>query len=42
MKRDLREAEEEEKLREKANNRDQWKQITKNKTVAQLYCFESP
>ena len=29
MKRDLRKAEEEEKWREKANNRDQWKQITK-------------
>ena len=29
MKRDLRKAEEEEKLRENANNRDQWKQITK-------------
>ena len=29
MKRDLRKAEEEEKCREKANNRDQWKQITK-------------
>ena len=28
-KRDLRKAEEEEKRREKANNRDQWKQITK-------------
>ena len=27
MKRDLRKAEEEEKLREKANNRDQWKQL---------------
>ena len=27
--RDLRKAEEEEKWREKANNRDQWKQITK-------------
>ena len=29
MKRDLRKAEEEEKWREKANNRDQWKQIPK-------------
>ena len=29
VKRDLRKAEEEEKWREKANNRDQWKQITK-------------
>ena len=29
MKRDLRKAEEEEKWREKANNRDQWKEITK-------------
>ena len=29
MKRDLRNAEEEETWREKANNRDQWKQITK-------------
>ena len=29
VKRDLRNAEEEEKWREKANNRDQWKQITK-------------
>ena len=29
MKRDLRMAEEEEKWREKANNRDQWKEITK-------------
>ena len=29
MKRDLRKAEEEEKSREKANNRDQWKQIMK-------------
>ena len=29
MKKDLRKAEEEEKLREKAHNRDQWKQITK-------------
>ena len=29
MKRDLRKAEEEEKWREKANNRDQWKRITK-------------
>ena len=29
MKRDSRKAEEEEKWREKANNRDQWKQITK-------------
>ena len=29
MKRDLRKAEEEENWREKANNRDQWKQITK-------------
>ena len=29
MKRDLRKAEEEEKWREKANNRDQWKQMTK-------------
>ena len=29
MKRDLRKAEEEEKWREKANNGDQWKQITK-------------
>ena len=29
VKRDLRKAEEEEKLREKANNRGQWKQITK-------------
>ena len=29
VKRDLREAEEEEKWREKANNRDQWKQIAK-------------
>ena len=29
MKRDLRKAEEEEKWREKANNRDQWKLITK-------------
>ena len=28
MKRDMRKAEEEEKWREKANNRDQWKQIT--------------
>ena len=28
VKRDLRKAEEEEKWREKANNRDQWKQIT--------------
>ena len=30
MKRDLRKAEEEEKWREKANNRDQWKHIKKN------------
>ena len=29
VKRDLRKAEEEEKWREKANNRDQWKRITK-------------
>ena len=29
VKRDLRNAEEEEKWREKANNRDQWKQIKK-------------
>ena len=29
VKRDLRKAKEEEKWREKANNRDQWKQITK-------------
>ena len=29
VKRDLRKAEEEEKWREKANNRDRWKQITK-------------
>ena len=29
MKRDSRKAEEDEKWREKANNRDQWKQITK-------------
>ena len=29
MKRDMIKAEEEEKWREKANNRDQWKQITK-------------
>ena len=29
MKRDLRKAEEEEQWREKANNRDKWKQITK-------------
>ena len=29
VKRDLRKAEEEEKLREKANDRDQWKKITK-------------
>ena len=29
MKRDLRKPEEEEKWREKANNRDRWKQITK-------------
>ena len=29
VKRDLRKAEEEEKRRENANNRDQWKQITK-------------
>ena len=29
VKRELRKAEEEEKLREKANNRDQWKQISK-------------
>ena len=29
MKRDLRKAEEEEKWREKVNNRDQWKHITK-------------
>ena len=29
MKGDLRKADEEEKLREKANNRDQWKQISK-------------
>ena len=29
MKRDLRKAEEEEKWREKANNRDQWEKITK-------------
>ena len=29
VKRDLRKAEEEEKLRENANNRDQWKKITK-------------
>ena len=29
MKRELRKAEEEEKWREKANNKDQWKQITK-------------
>ena len=27
MKRDLRKAEEEEKMREKVNNRDRWKQI---------------
>ena len=29
MKRDVRKAEEEEKWRENANNKDQWKQITK-------------
>ena len=29
VKRDLRKAEEEEKLREKANNRDSWKQFTR-------------
>ena len=29
MKRDMRKAEEEEKWRENANNRDKWKQITK-------------